>query len=71
MIYPLYENFMHVKIKIDDVFFAQQKDKKNTSNKVNLILPVGDEIKKVSFENKKEFWKDLNISFKKVLNCVE
>lgn len=70
MILPLYEDFLQVQIDINDVFLAQKKDKKNTNSNINLILPVGEEIEKMSFPDENEFWIELKTSFNKVLNKV-
>lgn len=67
MIFPLYENFKDVQISIDYIFSAQQKDKKNTIEKINLVLPEGEKIKKIGFDNNIKFWNDLKESIKFVL----
>lgn len=67
MIFPLYKDFKDVIISIDYVFCAQQKDKKNTVGKVNLVLPEGEEIKKIGFDNSIELWNNLKKSLKFVL----
>lgn len=71
MISPLYKDFKDAKISIDYVFRAQQKDKKNTVGKVNLVLPEGEEIKKIGFDNRIEFWNSLKESLKFVLSNAE
>jgi len=40
-----YESYAKTFISLDDMLFALSKDKKNTSNKLILILPVGDNAK--------------------------
>lgn len=60
---PLYLNFNKVVIQVEKVFNSQIKDKKNTSNKINLVLPVGDKIEKVGFENEKALWDELHRAF--------
>lgn len=67
MILPLYKEFKDVKIDIDQVFLAQQKDKKNTAGKINLVLPKDEEIKKIGFDNNIELWNGLKKSLQTVL----
>lgn len=62
-LYPLYESFTNIEINTADVFSAQTKDKKNTGNMINLILPVDGKIKKQGFENEPLLWNDLKQSF--------
>lgn len=71
MIAFLHKGFEDVKININHVLLAQQKDKKNTVEKINLILPEGQEIKKIGFDNNIEFWNDLKKSLKFVLPNAE
>jgi len=56
VLYPIYQDYAHMRINPDDVFPAMTKDKKNTGSKINLILPVDSSIKKLGFENSFEFW---------------
>ena len=58
-----YKDFSNTKIDLGRVFAAQQKDKKNTGSKINLILPVGNRIVKQGFENEKALWDDLHRAF--------
>jgi 3-dehydroquinate synthase len=60
---PLYQNFNKVAIQVEKVFYSQTKDKKNTGNKINLVLPVGNKIKKLGFENEKAVWDELHTAF--------
>jgi 3-dehydroquinate synthase len=60
---PLYQNFNKVAIQVEKVFYSQTKDKKNTGNKINLVLPVGNKIKKLGFENEKAVWDELHRAF--------
>ena len=52
-----YQDFKDVAIDSNMVLKALSKDKKNTGNKINIVLPVGSEIKKQGFENNEDFWK--------------
>lgn len=52
---PNYEKYKNVKIDMFRLFAALAKDKKNTGSKINIILPVKETLKKVSFENNEEF----------------
>jgi 3-dehydroquinate synthase len=56
VLFPIYENHMHIHFKASDVFAAMSKDKKNTGSKINLILPVGSDMLKCGFENTPAFW---------------
>jgi 3-dehydroquinate synthase len=60
---PLYQNFNKIAIQVEKVFYSQTKDKKNTGNKINLVLPVGNKIEKHGFENEKALWDELHRAF--------
>lgn len=51
-----YKEYAGVPIKIEPILDALTKDKKNTSSKINIILPVGKKIAKGEFNNTQEFW---------------
>ena len=51
-----YKEYAGVPIKMEIVLDALTKDKKNTGDKINLILPVGKKMKKVGFLNANPFW---------------
>lgn len=46
-----YHGFDKTQISLTKLFSALSKDKKNTGSKLNVILPVGDELVKYSFNN--------------------
>lgn len=51
-----YKEYAGVPIKTEVVLGALTKDKKNTSSKMVIILPVGKKIAKGEFNNANEFW---------------
>lgn len=51
-----YKEYAGVPIKTEVVLDALTKDKKNTSSKMVIILPVGKKIAKGEFNNANEFW---------------
>ena len=55
-LYANYLDYIKTPIRINDVFAALTKDKKNTGSKINLILPVGNALEKRGFENNNAFW---------------
>ena len=64
MLAPIYKDYAHFRINPNDVFPAMTKDKKNTGSKINLILPVGSNIKKLGFENSFEFWNKAELAMR-------
>ena len=40
-----YRDYLHLNFSLDDMIAAMKKDKKNTSNKLTLILPRGEKAK--------------------------
>ncbi len=60
----LVENYIDYKNIIIDkskIYSALTKDKKNTGNKINIILPVKGNLTKYSFDNQPNFWKELDV----------
>lgn len=51
-----YRDFKEVPIDSNIVLKSLSKDKKNTGNNINIVLPVGSDIKKHSFSNFEDFW---------------
>jgi 3-dehydroquinate synthase len=54
IIYPCYQDFADHSINLDRVLPALFKDKKNTGNMLNLILPVNEGFAKQGFERNKQ-----------------
>jgi 3-dehydroquinate synthase len=52
----IYKNFVNVPVDIDAVLSAMTNDKKNTSTKINIVLPAGSKIVKQGFDASPEFW---------------
>lgn len=51
-----YKTYANFPIETKTLFSALTKDKKNTGNNINIVLPVNDKIVKKSFVNNNEFW---------------
>lgn len=62
VLFSNYQTFIDVKIPLNDVLENMTHDKKSTSSKINLILPVHDKFEKKGFDNKESFWKKLSDS---------
>jgi 3-dehydroquinate synthase len=61
-----YLDYVDYKLNKQKIYDALSKDKKNTGNTINIILPVGHILNKKSFNNDREFWDLLD----KVLSSV-
>lgn len=59
LLHDNYTDYASTLIKVESVFTALSKDKKNTGSKINLILPVNGILEKRGFENNKTFWTKL------------
>jgi 3-dehydroquinate synthase len=62
-----YLGFTDFSINRTDLRSALLKDKKNTGNKINIILPVDTIIEKRGFNNSDDFWHSVDVSIKSVL----
>lgn len=62
-----YIGYTNIKISNNDIRNALSKDKKNTGNNINIILPVNNDIEKIGFYNSEEFWNSVDNSIKSVL----
>ena len=62
VLYENYKEFSTVGINIDKVLAALTKDKKNTGNKINIVLPANGSIQKMGFENEPEFWNQARLA---------
>lgn len=62
-----YIGYTNIKISNKDIRNALSKDKKNTGNNINIILPVNNDIEKIGFYNSEEFWNCVDSSIKSVL----
>ena len=56
LLYDNYKDYARVNIDGQGVLSALTKDKKNTSSKINIILPTGPDIVKQGFTPDDEFW---------------
>ena len=56
LLYHNYKDFANIEINGDAVFAALTNDKKNTSTKINIILPAGNVIVKQGFTADMQFW---------------
>lgn len=56
LLYANYKDFAHIEINGDHVLSALTKDKKNTSSKINIVLPAGPDIVKQGYTPDDEFW---------------
>lgn len=66
-----YRNYIDVRINKNKIFDALLHDKKNTGNKINLILPVNLEIVKKGFDNTEYFRKNLTIAMNQILTNLD
>lgn len=59
-----YKTYTDFPIETIKVFSALTKDKKNTGNNINIVLPVDNKIIKKSFINSSEFWNNVQTALK-------
>jgi len=52
----IYKNFVNMPVDIGAVLSIMTNDKKNTSTKINIVLPAGNKIVKQGFDATPEFW---------------
>lgn len=64
VVYPCYQNFKSYNLVLDQIMPALYKDKKNTGNVLNFILPVGENFEKRGFERNNQTLND-------ILSCLE
>lgn len=67
MLFNNYVGYTSLKIAKSDVHGALLRDKKNTGKKINLILPVENDIKKIGFDATDQFWSTVDRSIKSIL----
>jgi len=51
----IYIEYVNFPINREELYSALSKDKKNTGNKINIILPVNNNIEKCEFDNNEQF----------------
>ena len=56
ILYPNYKQFADVYVDVDQVLTALTKDKKNTTGKINIVIPSSTTFVKMGFDNTDEFW---------------
>jgi len=60
ILFDNYKDYCQTMIDKNKVYSALTKDKKNTGNTINIILPVKGNLTKYSFDNQPSFWKLLD-----------
>lgn len=67
----IYEEYKTTILSLDDIHAALRKDKKNTGNTINIILPVNNGIEKRGFETSYEFWQNIDAAIKSTLVKID
>jgi 3-dehydroquinate synthase len=72
VLFSNYTGYNTVPVKIDPIFTALSKDKKNTGSKINLILPVNGTLEKRGFENNSVLVKSITNTLRQLpINFVD